>query len=277
MTIRVDLHVHAKVSKTIPFEMESFSRTVRQAMRVGLNGFALTEHFHSIDFWKAVSQLVDKHPYRNGRLTITPWFHVLTGTELTVSDGADIIVIGTLDNLAKFDRQFRPKLSDGNLPRLADIFEPARDADLVLIGAHPTREGKRLVDVGEELMSKLDALEVNGKDMASGFVHDDILARAKRIKKPVVGSSDAHLWPQVGVQRTLLPLKEVTQEGLREAIRKHKTRPESTKQTRHIVGLCQTHKKIIKASLHARSAGVHGRPVPGYVSRVVRRSVAAAR
>lgn len=257
--------------------MESFSRTVRQAMRAGLNGFALTEHFHSCDYWDAVATLVDRYAYRNGRLTITPWFHVLTGTELTVSDGADIIVIGTLDNLAKFDRQFRPKLSEGNLPRLADIFEPARDADLVLIGAHPTRDGKRLVDVGEDLMSKLDALEVNGKDMAGRSVHADIVARARRIGKPVVGSSDAHLWPQVGVQRTVLPGPELTQEGLRNALAGKKTRPESTQVTRRIVGLCQIHKKLVKASLHVRSRGVHGRPVPGYVSRVTRPSVAAAR
>lgn len=57
MTIRVDLHVHAKVSKTIPFQMEAFQRAVRRAMEVGLNGFAITEHFHSTDFWEGVAHL----------------------------------------------------------------------------------------------------------------------------------------------------------------------------------------------------------------------------
>lgn len=260
MAIRVDLHVHSKVSKTIPFQMEDFVRTVRQAMRAGLNGFASTEHFHSSDFWKAAGEMLAKFPYGDGRFTIAPGFHVLSGTELTVAEAADIIVIGPLDALAQFDRQFTPRLSEGHFPHLASIFGPARDAGVVLIGAHPTREGKRLVERELELIAQLDALEVNGKDMAQGHVQPEIENWAAKTGLPVVGSSDAHIWPQVGVQRTLMPGEEFTQAGLRAALSAGETQPEAHERGHRVVHICQRHKRIVKARIaawHAQHARRH--------------------
>jgi hypothetical protein len=252
MTIRVDLHVHTKVSKTIPFRLEAFRRTVGRAMQVGLDGFAITEHIHAIDYWDNMQLLARLYGYRDGHLFVAPGFNVITGTEVTVADAADLIVIGPLDALDRFDSSFPRRLSEGHSPLLVDMLEPARAEQLVVIGAHPTRPGKRLVDVGPELLSKLDALEVNGKDMASGPVDATIKELAQATCRPVVGSSDAHLWPQVGVQRTLLPMSQLSQDGLRYALGAGATAPESTPSTRRIVGMCQTHKRLIKASRSAR-------------------------
>jgi histidinol phosphatase-like PHP family hydrolase len=252
MTIRVDLHVHAKVSKTIPFRMESFQRAVTRAMQVGLNGFAITEHFHSPDYWASMDQLAARYGYRDGLLPITGAFNVLTGTELTVADGADVIVIGPIEALQRFDKRFKRSPSGGTFPWLEEIFEPARAEGLVLIGAHPTRPEKRLVNAGEKLLSQFDALEVNGKDMAAGPAHEEIAEWARRTGRPTVGSSDAHLWPQVGVQRTLVPLPTLTQEGLRGALSGHATTPEATPYTRRMVTMCKRHKNLIKASRSAR-------------------------
>jgi hypothetical protein len=124
----------------------------------------------------------------------------------------------------------------------------------MLIGAHPTREGKRLVDAGDGTMAGLDAIEVNGKDMgqSDGAVHEDITVIAARLGKPTVGSSDAHLWAQVGVQRTIVPLPELTLDGLRGCLGEGLTKPESTPGTARTVRLCQTHKRLIKASIRVR-------------------------
>jgi hypothetical protein len=252
MTIRVDLHVHAKVSKTIPFRIKDFHRAVGRAMQVGLHGFAITEHLHSADYWESMDELARLYRYKDGLLSIAPGFNVLTGTELTVADGADIIVIGPIEALERFDLRFRRRPSGGHFPCLAEVIDPARSEELVLIGAHPTRPGKRLVEVGDGLLGQLDALEVNGKDMASGPVDSEIHGWAQRVGKPTVGSSDAHLWPQVGVQRTVVPLPALTLEGLRGALAANKVRPESTPYTRRIVGMCQTHKQLIKRSHLAR-------------------------
>jgi hypothetical protein len=221
-------------------------------MQVGLDGIAITEHIHATDFWDSMQLLARRYGYREGHLFVAPGFNVITGCEVTVADCADLIVIGPLDALDRFDASFPRRLSQGHSPLLADMIEPARAEQLVVIGAHPTRPGKRLVDVGPQLLQELDALEVNGKDMATGPVDGTIKELARQTDRPVVGSSDAHLWPQVGVQRTLVPLPELTQEGLRGALQSRSTAPESTPYTRRIVGMCQTHKRLIKASRQAR-------------------------
>jgi hypothetical protein len=103
-------------------------------------------------------------------------------------------------------------------------------------------------------MAGLDAIEVNGKDMgqSEGFVQAEIEQIAARLGKPIVGSSDAHLWAQVGVQRTEVPLPELSLEGLRGCIAEGLTAPESTPGTARTVRMCQTHKRLIKASIRAR-------------------------
>jgi hypothetical protein len=196
--------------------------------------------------------MLDPFPYSDGKFAVAPGFNVLSGTELTIAEGADIIVIGPLDALAWFDQQFEPRLSQGFFPTLETVVGPARSAGLVLIGAHPTREGKVLVDLGVEALASLDALEVNGKDMASLPVHAEIEEWAAKANLPVVGSSDAHLWPQVGVQRTLLADDVLTQGGLRAALAKRETRPEPRLRAHGIVHMCQRHKRIIKARIAAR-------------------------
>lgn len=250
--IKVDLHVHAKVSKLFPFEIESFQKTVRQAMKVGLRGFAITEHFHSSDYWQAMDLIMTKYCYRAGQVHPAPGFNVLTGAELTVADGADIILIGQAESLLRLDEHFSPRLSAGCFPRLRDVFEPARNAGLIMIGAHPTRPGKRLVAVGEQLLGLLDALEINGKDVAQRSPQKEVAGWADKAGLPLVGSSDAHLWPQVGVQRTLAPLPELTLEGLRLAISQGMVQTETLPSVRQVVKLCGTHKRLAKVSRHAQ-------------------------
>ncbi len=261
--LKVDLHVHAKVSKTIPFKVADFQRTVQRAVSVKLNGFALTEHFHSSDFWQAQEQLASQYGYRDGRIFPAPGFTVLTGAELTVADKADIILIGSLEALRRLDQRFGRGLSEGWFPSLAQVIDPAHEEGIIMIGAHPTRPGKRLVDVGEALLSRLDALEVNGKDMAQQRVDGTIGEWAGRVGLPTVGSSDAHLWPQVGVQRTLLPLEEFTPDGLKRCLVERATRPETGSHGRLLVHLCGRHKRVIKARIHA-SERQRGRPVAGF-------------
>ncbi len=256
MTIKFDLHVHSKVSKAIPFRMEYFENSVARARAVGLNGFALTEHLHSYDFWQSIRTLSQRFPYGDGCWSVAPGFNVLSGAELTVSDGADIIVVGPLESLAWLDKQFRPGLNSGCFPRLSDLIRPARDAGLLLIGAHPSREEKRLVDVDHKTIAKLDALEINGKDVGFGLVQNDIRRLADALGLPVVGSSDAHLWAQVGVQRSVASLPELTQRGLRKAIASGGVNTETSPHISTIVRVCKAHKNIIKASLRAQKKQV---------------------
>ncbi len=253
MSIRADLHVHSKVSKALPFRMDCFNRMVSWARQVGLDGLALTEHFHSTDFWHAMDRLTRKYPYADGQLKVAPGFSVLTGAEVTLADEADVTVIGPLECLAWLDKQFLPTLSSGFFPRLVDLIEPAHAAGLILIGAHPTRPRKVLADLAEEHLRLLDALEVSGKDMATGPANEFVERFASDLDLPVIGGSDAHYWPQVGVEYTVFPCQELTFDALRVSLSRKETCARTSPNVTKMVRLCTAYKRRFKAKLLQRN------------------------
>jgi len=254
MSVKVDLHVHSKLSKRIPFRTEYFDRAVARALRAGLSGFALTEHLHSRDFWQTMHMLARRYPYRDGLLEVRPDFHVLTGAEVTLSDKADVTVIGPLEALAQLDACFTPTLNEGYFPRLGEVIAPARQAGLLIIGAHPVRPSKELTKLPEQLLSQLDALEISGKDMAAGPADYVIEPFAAKLGLPTVGSSDAHLAAQVGVQYTVLPYSRLTFDTLRHAIFHKTVRVRTSPKVRQIVKSCDARKRKIKPRILERFA-----------------------
>ncbi len=83
MPIAIDLHTHAKVSKSLPFSMDHFDRMVRSAERIGLSGFAATEHFDAPDYWEMASHLTTRFPYEDGHLHVAPGMTVPQGPRST--------------------------------------------------------------------------------------------------------------------------------------------------------------------------------------------------
>ncbi len=200
--------------------------------------------------------LASLYGYSDGILRVGPsGYPVLTGMELTVSGPADVIVIGPLESLWRLDRAFSPSLNEGCHPSFSGVIAPARSLGLILIGAHPTRPEKRLVDVApEQELSKLDALEVNGRDMATGRPDRDIVPLSQRLGVASVGGSDAHLFPQVGVQSTNLPLETLTFCGLASALRARATVLCASPHTSRLVSICKAHKNIVKLRLAVQAS-----------------------
>ena len=262
MTISADLHVHSKVCKDSTFSVQHFESTVERARHVGLSGFALTEHMHAPGYWNTLDELVRRYGYREGHFALADGFNVLTGAELTVEESVDVILIGGIDQIGLFDRSFVAMPSQGYLPRLDDVFGPAREAGLVVIAAHPTRQGKSTVEAGRQHLGRFDALEINGKDVALRRVEPEIRRLAARFDLPVVGVSDAHVWPQVGVQSTVLELGELTQQGLRSCLAQRATSTETAPGIDPLVRISKAHKSIVKQRLSAvrnlRPAAAHG-------------------
>ena len=247
--ISVDLHVHPKIARRIPFEIESFEAAARRARSLGLAGFALTEHAHHSDFWETLGAVRDRYEYSDGLFRVPPGLCVLTGMELTVAEGADVVLIGGIDQLLRFDRSLASRPTRGYHPPFRDIFGPARRSGLVMIGAHPTKDArpgsKRLRRLRKHLR-RLDSLEYNGNEAFRRKVRPEIRRLAKSLKLPVVGGSDAHVWSQVGAVSTVLDLPEVSLEGLRRCISDGSTRARKIDGLRSIVRVSRRHKRIAR-------------------------------
>ena len=261
MPIAIDLHTHAKVAKSLPFRMDHFDRMVRSAERIGLGGFATTEHFDSPDYWEMASRLTAHYPYEDGHLCVSPGMTVLTGAEIDVAEGGHVVAIGPYRLLAALDQGFRPNLSRGFFPTARALVETAKLLGLTVIGAHPGRPDKRLLSVGNGVLAKLDALEINGSDVATGRDVQAVVSRARRLGLPLVGSSDAHVWPQIGQQRTIVPLDELTRDGLNEALASGRTEVVTLPGIHRIVRMCKRHKSLAKRAHDRRLASGDHEPI----------------
>ena len=83
---------------------------------------------------------------------------------------------------------------------------------MLVIGAHPYRPSTPLKDLDPSLLKQLDAFDLNGKDLHTRGIEEnirDVNALCSSLDKPVVGGSDTHHFMQYGAVYTVLD-KECT-------------------------------------------------------------------
>ena len=212
---RIDTHTHPKMSKHFAFQSSSVERMVRAAHRAGLDGLALTEHFHATGYWRIYLHLEETYPLERG-LFRTERVAVIPGAEVNIAEGAHVIVLAEIGELRRLDRAFPVRLSEGYEPALREFLAVTDDFDLVRIGAHMFRPGKELGKFPAADLRRLHALEVNGKDFGTEVM---LLAQARALGLPIVAGSDAHHWLQLGVRHTLLHTDELTLTAVAKTIR----------------------------------------------------------
>ncbi len=212
---RIDTHSHPKMSKHFKFDPVSVERMVRMARRVGLDGLALTEHFHATDFWAVHEHLERTYPVEGG-VFWTDGLALIPGAEINIREGARVIVLGDVAELRRLDRAFPEWLSHRYEPTLREFLDVSEYFDVARIGAHMFRPKKELGKFRIDDLRRLHALEVNGKDFGTEVM---LLVQARALGLPIVAGSDAHHWLQLGVRHTLMHLDEIRIHSVVKAIK----------------------------------------------------------
>ena len=238
-----DLHVHAMLSRAIPFKMMDLKAMVAQARSRGLNGFALTEHINAPGYWSTYKLMQETYQYSDGFYKIEPDFFIINGAEISLMHGGDLIALGAPEAIKKMDRKL--DLNKGYRPPLPDVLKAADD-DLVLIGAHPFRPTGGLLKFDSSYLKRLTALEINGKDYG---IEVDVRKFATDLGLPVVGGSDAHYWPQIGISLTMLPIQRPDVATIKKEIAAGSAQVRRAYNAAVIVEMCEAHKKRIKEEL----------------------------
>ncbi len=256
---RIDLHTHAKLSKTFPFAPRAVWQFIARSKRLGLDGVALVEHLHAVDYWGIHEALRREFRYRDadGVYEGPDGFRLLSGAELSILEGCDLIVLGTVRQLQALDAALAEPPTGGYRPPFDEAIAAVRRVGGFVAGAHMFRPGKELAKVGLPRLAALDALEFNGKD----FTMDDrVSAEATRLGLPIMGGSDAHFWAQVGIKATVLPIGEITQASVASAIRDGLASVASQPYGPLAVQISGAYKRIAKTQ-RARAAlpGAHAR------------------
>jgi hypothetical protein len=239
---RIDTHTHPKISKHFAFDPDAVTRMVCMAKRVGLDGIALTEHFHGAGFWEIYKVLFKTYPTERG-VFWADGVAIIPGAEINIRERAHVIVLGEVAEIRRLDRAFPRLLSEGYEPCLREFLDVTDDFEIARIGAHMFRPGKELGKFLPAEMERLHALEVNGKDFGTEVM---LLVQARALGLPIVAGSDAHHWLQLGVRHTLVHTDEIGIGALIKAIREGLTGYGTSPYTPARVVLAKSLKNITK-------------------------------
>ncbi|MFD0672860.1 PHP-associated domain-containing protein [Cohnella sp. GCM10027633] len=215
--MNIDFHTHTKLSKKRDFSLDYFHRMIAAARKAGLHATALTEHFNTRNFHEIYDTLDRELPYRDHYYDVNG-FRVFCGIEMDIREKGHILLIGERSEIRAIQRTFQHRKDKNNFPSGQELFDEADNYNVVKIGAHPTRRSTPLTHLSPELLSRLDFLDLNGRETAT---RKELEAFATKLNKPIVAGSDSHHPIQFGAVfntlrddcRTIDDIRDCIQEG----------------------------------------------------------------
>ncbi|TDQ41118.1 PHP domain-containing protein [Aureibacillus halotolerans] len=190
----IDFHTHVKLSKKVDFDLNYFNEVILNAKEAGLTAIALTEHFNTKHF-HTIYETLDQHfPYVHDYYLVND-FKVFTGMEVDVKEVGHILCIGHKDKLLRLRHLLDRHTEEGQFMPFSMLLDAVEAEDLLVIGAHPLRTSTPLQQHPPELLQRLDAFDLNGKDMHEHGIENmqqSVIAFGDSHGVPVVCGSDAH-------------------------------------------------------------------------------------
>lgn len=171
MSSKIDLHIHSANSGDNPTDPEE---AVLQAIRLGLNGIAFTEHY-SFEASEGVIQLREKY---GGQIMI------FRGVEFSAAEG-HCLVFGV--NTDMLSMKYAP---------IADLIRVVHKHNGVAIPSHPYRGVNSIGDILKNLQGLYAVEGYNGCNMHS--FNQKAVDTAQALSLPFTGGSDAHAAGEIG-------------------------------------------------------------------------------
>ena len=255
--MKIDLHTHGKLSKKVEFSLEYFMGMIDGAKEGGLDAFALTEHFNTNHFSDVYDTLDKEFPYSNDYYEING-IKVFPGMEVDIQETGHILLIGRREDIRGLRARLEPYTEKNYFIPFKMLLEEASRYNLLKIGAHPFRDSTPLHHIDDDLLSQLDAFDLNGKDLFEQGVDvnsEKVFPFAKALGLPVIGGSDTHQNIQYGCIvnefqedcQTIDDLKRIIAEGRYEIIISPKLKEQ--------VAAAKKMKKMLKEQMAEMSLG----------------------
>jgi predicted metal-dependent phosphoesterase TrpH len=197
--MKIDFHVHAAMSKEIPFDLDLFHQTLEAARLCGLEALALTDHFDSPNFEEVHRTLEREFDYV-GLHYLANGIKLLLGLEFEVGEGPHLLVVSDRDSIFVYQQRLRRVHRRDGACSARVFFDRQEELELLTIFGHPFRPNRDVSRIEPDLYTRFDALELNARDLyfhgADMRARTAIFARTHGI--PVVAGSDAHHYHQIG-------------------------------------------------------------------------------
>ncbi|SDG10756.1 hypothetical protein SAMN04488542_12627 [Fontibacillus panacisegetis] len=198
--MKIDLHTHVKLAKKTSFSHDYFKEMMAEARINGLDAVAMTEHFNTWRYEDIYDVLDANYPYEHGYY-VAEGVKVFPGIEVDIQETGHILIIGQRENVLELRGRLEPYTEKGEFIKFETLLDWSEEGGFLRIGAHPFREGTPLHHLPDELLRRLDAFDLNGKDIYSQGLKPyqaKINPFAELLGKPVVGGSDTHQFMQYG-------------------------------------------------------------------------------
>lgn len=198
--MNIDFHTHGKLSKKSAFSLDYFREMIAEAKQNGLDALALTEHFNTSNFSHLYETLDSTYPY-NGHYYEAEGLKIFPGMEVDIAETGHILLIGRREDVIAARSGLDEYTRKGHFIPFGQLLDLADAHSLWKIGAHPFRDSTPLHHLDRELLLRLDAFDLNAKDMYKqgvGACRDKVEAFAASLGLPVVGGSDTHQCLQYG-------------------------------------------------------------------------------
>lgn len=197
--MKLDLHVHAALSKKIGFELPFVREMIAGAKANDLDAIALTEH-HNTGNFDEIFPILDRTFDYVGPYYEAGGVRILPGVEVGTAEGPHLVTIGDRMAIRTFHARLQAATGDGANPTLASYFDYQTGLELLCIVAHPLRPQRELDLIDAALFPRFDALELNARDLyvLGDEIEAKTLALGQAHEMPVFAGSDSHQHHQLG-------------------------------------------------------------------------------
>lgn len=218
--MNIDFHVHGLLSKRKDFNREFFMNEIYFSKLNNLNAILLSEHFNAKDFLNIYDFLDKNYSYQGDRYLVEG-ISVFPAMEVSIKNKGHVILSGDRESIINIYHSLSEFRQRDNLIGLEELLDMADVYNLLKIGAHPCRRGHKLCNQPSILLKRLDAIDLNGKDIfkkGEGLARDELINLSTRLGINIVTGSDSHTPIQLGGIYTALNSECNTIEEIRKCI-----------------------------------------------------------
>lgn len=198
--MNIDFHVHGLLSKRKDFNENFFMNEIHFCRLNGIEGIILCEHFNARDFLQIYNYLDSNFPYEGDRYKVNG-VSVFPALEVSIKNKGHVILTGDRENIINIYHLLENNRTRENFISLEDLLDMADIYGVLKIGAHPCRRGHKLCNHPIELLKRLDAIDLNGKDIfkkGESVARDEVINFSSQIGKNIITGSDSHTPLQLG-------------------------------------------------------------------------------
>ena len=220
--MKIDFHVHGKITSDFPFDKEKFLLTIKEAKENGLDGIAITEHCGCKNFLAGYEFLKSNYSRIEDYYNIDG-FKVFYGMEVTTKQDLDILIIGKPELILELRNKICINLNEKEYIDINDLFEFEISNELLVILAHPYREHTMLPEFKNSVVDRLDAVELNSKDLykfGMDIMYYKVNQLANQLSLPITSGSDTHYFIQVSTAKNIFNKSFNTVKEIKEEIKK---------------------------------------------------------